>query len=109
MSQGTLRLLQAKFEGSGPCNTIPLEFRFGNKVLGSIVINQPGQYFSFPPSACKPINGTNFIRAYQNGVLKGSFNPGASAASAQTNVLRTATTGCYGPGVLYLHITVTSL
>ena len=109
MSQATLRLLQVKFQGNGPCGGAPVEFRFGGTSIGSVVISQPNQYVSFPPSAHNTINGANAIRAYQNGILQGTFSPGISASTQQTNVLRLATTGCFGPGKFHIRFNVIPL
>ena len=101
----TLTLNNVTFSGSGPFNGPALEFRHGDDPIGTATITQSDKTVTFS-GASGIINGTDFIRVYQNGEpCRGMFVNAVSASSSGPGACE-CTAGVYGGGHLILSYTV---
>ena len=101
----TLTLNEVTFMGKGPFNGPELEFRFGDEPIGTATITQADAPVTFS-NASESINGTDFIRVYQDGdPCRGMFVNAVSASHSGPGDCQ-ATAAVYGGGMLTLTYTV---
>ena len=101
----TLTLNNVTFSGSGPFNGPALEFRHGDDPSGTATITQSDKTVTFS-GASGTINGTDFIRVYQNGEpCRGMFISAVKASDSGSGTCQ-ATAAVYGGGMLTLAYTV---
>ena len=101
----TLTLNTVTYMGDGPFNGAALEFRHGDKPIGTASITQSHQTVTFS-SASGSIAGTDFIRVYQNGEpCRGMFVSAVKASDSGPGTCE-CTAGVYGGGHLILTYTV---
>ncbi|MFG6097839.1 hypothetical protein SPB21_21415 [Leptothoe sp. ISB3NOV94-8A] len=102
----TLTLNNVTFTGgSGPFNGPALEFRFGNKLIGTATITQANTPVTFS-GASGTIGGTEFLRVYQNGEpCRGMFVNAVSDSNSGPGTCE-ATAAVYGGGMLTVAYTV---
>ena len=101
----TLTLNDVTYMGDGPFNGPALEFRFGDDPIGTASITQSHDTVTFS-NASESINGTDFIRVYQNGEpCRGMFVSSVRASKPGPGACE-CTAGVYGGGRLILSYTV---